>query len=112
MKRSWSVSVGLWVWEAGGCVALRAGLGRACDHPRAFLTLREGLALWSGAPRSAAISARGSVDRLLDVVAIDEQGWPEESTLVGFPLLACRSRSLDRGPRAKATGRQPQEGGS
>lgn len=118
MKRSWSAlvevkesSVGLWVWEAAGCLAVRAELGRACAHPQALLSLLEGLALWSGAPLYAAISARGCADRLLDFVAVDEQGWPQESALVHFQILERRP-ALALGRQAKVEGFASGAGGS
>lgn len=108
MKRSWSAwldvkgdSVKLRVWDAKGSLALRAELVRHPDHPRALLTLLEGLALWSGAQLYAAISAPAPAGPSLDLAAVDDQGWPEESALVRFQLLE-RNRAHDLGSRRGA----------
>jgi hypothetical protein len=58
------------------------------DHPRALLTLLEGLALWSGAPVCAAISAAHPVSHSLGLGSFgDVEHWPEESALVSFQFI-------------------------
>ena len=116
MKRSWSAllevksdSVKLRVWDAKLSLALRAELVRHPDHPRALLTLLEGLALWSGAQLYAAISAPAPAGPSLDLAPLDDQGWPEESALVRFHLLE-RNRALDLGRRRGAQGDEPGAG--
>ena len=110
MKRSWTArvevkasSIQLRVWEVGGGLALRAELPRVPDHPRALLWLLEGLALWSGAPLSAVISAGGFVGPSLDFAPVDDEGWPEESALVRFYLLE-RGHRLPLSRRRKGGG--------
>lgn len=71
------------------------------DHPRALLTLLEGLALWCGEKLSVAISADVPFDRSLGLGPFgDESGWPEESALVQFEFVF----SAPRGQRLRGLG--------
>jgi hypothetical protein len=54
------------------------------DHPRALLTLLEGLALWQGAPLGVAISADAPVCDSLGLGAFGGERWPAQSALVHF----------------------------
>ena len=54
------------------------------DHPRALLTMLEGLALWQGAPLGVAISADAPVSDSLGLGAFGGERWPAESALVHF----------------------------
>lgn len=62
---------------------LKARLPPHPSHPRALLTLLEGLALWTGAPVTAAISAAPSVDPRF-VASLCGDSWPASSALVQF----------------------------
>jgi hypothetical protein len=73
------------------------GLVKAClpirpRHPRALLTLLEGLALWSGEPLYVVISAGKHRDDWLGSEQWGEELWPEESALVQFDLAAPQTR--------------------
>ena len=83
-------TVKLLITNAEGDEVLRARLPRRCDHPRALLTLLEGLALWSGAPLIAAVSVDDSVRHLSDAHLFGGQVWPAESALVRVEF--CRRR--------------------
>ena len=72
---------------------LKARLPIRPPHPRALLTLLEGVALWSGEPVLAVISAGARRD---DWLASDEWGddfWPLESPLVHFDFTTPPSRA-------------------
>jgi hypothetical protein len=77
----------IWVWvsEATGRDVLRACLSRRPGHPRALLTMLEGLALWNGAPLSVVIGVDQPVCDSLGLGLYGaEETWPEESALVSF----------------------------
>ena len=78
--------VKLLVTDEMGDDVLRARLPRRCDHPRAVLTLLEGLAMWSGAVLPAAISVEVGVQPGLfgDVL------WPADSALVRLDFVPER----------------------
>jgi hypothetical protein len=63
---------------------LRARLPVLTSHPRALLTLLEGVALWSGEPLHAAISASAQRDDWLCSEEWGDESWPPESPLVHF----------------------------
>jgi hypothetical protein len=70
---------------------LKARLPVRPPHPRALLTLLEGVALWSGAPLFAVISAgRHSVD-WIGAEPWGDQLWPTESALVQFGFAIHRT---------------------
>jgi hypothetical protein len=77
---------------------LRARLPVLCPHPRALLTLLEGVALWSGEPLRAAISASAQRDDWLCAEEWGDASWPPESALVHFdfaiPPHVCRGGDL------------------
>ena len=54
------------------------------DHPRALLSMLEGLALWNGAVLDVAISADAPVCTSLGLGAFGGERWPTESALVRF----------------------------
>jgi len=59
------------------------------DHPRALLTVLEGLALWCGEPLDVAIFAANSVSHSLGLGPFsDSDTWPVESALVHFEFVA------------------------
>lgn len=74
---------------------LKARLPLSPQHPRALLTLLEGLALWRGEPLSVAISATESSDWVGSGLFGDDF-FPAESQLVRFHAahLGCRVRRL------------------
>lgn len=74
---------------------LKARLPLPPSHPRALLTLLEGLSLWSGDPLCVAVSADESSDWAGAGLFGDEL-FPAESQLVRFHAahLGCRARRL------------------
>lgn len=68
---------------------LKAHLAGYPGHPRALLTVLEGLALWSGQTLCAAISADVPVSHSLGLGAFtdDPEHWPEPSPLVDFVFI-------------------------
>src|SRR5437867_12618850 len=77
---------------------VKAQLPGRPQHPRALLTLLEGLALWSGEALCAAISVDVPADHWLGLGGLGQDGilWPEESALEQcvFHLPARRGRRL------------------
>lgn len=63
---------------------MRARLPLAPEHPRALLTLLEGLALWCGSPICAVISASDPPIRFSEAALFGGDFWPIESTMVHF----------------------------
>ncbi len=82
-------SVLLQLHNPQGDLRLKAHLPDPPRHPRALMTLLEGLALWSGQTLYAAISVDGSAAPSLDS---PDGGlpWPEDSPLVQFHFLLRR----------------------
>ena len=74
---------------------LKARLPMSPFHPRALLTLLEGLSLWSGQPLTVAVSAGAHSDWLGSGLFGDDF-IPAESQLVRFQIgrLGCRGRRL------------------
>jgi len=68
---------------------LKAHLTGYPGHPRALLTVLEGLALWSGESLCAAISADVPVSHSLGLGSFtdDPDHWPEPSPLVHFVFV-------------------------
>lgn len=67
---------------------LKAQLPTRPEHPRALVTLLEGLALWSGqAPLCAAISVADAVSRSAVTALFGGDVWPAESPLVQMAIL-------------------------
>jgi hypothetical protein len=78
--------------EAGDL--LKARLPMPPRHPRALLTMLEGVALWRGQPMRVALSVTdGSIPWLGSGLFGDEL-WPGESQLVSFAVVAPGSRKL------------------
>lgn len=71
---------------------IKARLPLRPPHPRAMLTMLEGVALWSGEPLYVVISAGKHRDDWLGCEAWGEQLWPDESALVHFDLAVPPSR--------------------
>jgi len=91
--------VKLLVTSHAGDDLIKARLPRQPRHPRALLTLLEGVALWSGEPLYAVISAGGRPDDWLGCETWGDDLWPAESPLVHFDFAVppSRSRRLLRG---------------
>lgn len=66
---------------------LRARLPAAPQHPRALLTLLEGLALWAGAPLCAATCVTGRWDPSLAAGLFGSGMAPVESALVHYEIV-------------------------
>ena len=74
----------LLVTSPDGDDLLKARLPVRPPHPRALLTLLEGVALWSGEPVLAVISAGAHREEWLASDAWGDELWPTESQLVHF----------------------------
>src|SRR5579871_1965926 len=77
---------------------LKARLPVRPPHPRALLTLLEGVALWSGEPVLAVISAGAHRDAWLGSEEWGDDLWPTESQLVRFDYA---TPTLPRPPRPR-----------
>jgi hypothetical protein len=103
MIRSWTTSLRVTAHETTLLVVdaelgdvLKARLPMPPRHPRALLTLLEGLALFAGQPLSVAISAAWSSAPWLDSGLFGDELWPAESLLVRFVAARPgRRRRLD-----------------
>ena len=69
---------------------LKARLPVRTRHPRALLTLLEGVALWSGEPLYVVISASAQRDDWLYSEEWGDALWPPESPLVHFDFAIPR----------------------
>lgn len=75
---------------------LKANLPSSPQHPRALLTLLEGLALYRGKPLHAALIAESDYPRWLGSGLFGDELWPGESQLVQFHVVAPgRRRCID-----------------
>jgi hypothetical protein len=74
----------LLVQNEQGDDVIKARLPLHPRHPRALLTMLEGVALFSGQPLSVVISAGESLEDWLGSEQWCEELWPAESPLVGF----------------------------
>jgi hypothetical protein len=72
---------------------LKARLPVRPRHPRALLTLLEGVALWSGEPLFAVISAGAHREAWLGSEDWGDDFWPTESQLVHFDCALPPSRA-------------------
>lgn len=66
---------------------LKARLNTTPSHPRASLTLLEGLSLWSGQPLCVALSVDDSSPRWPGSQLLGDELWPAESQLVRFDIV-------------------------
>ncbi len=82
--------------EEGGDL-LKARLPARARHPRALLTMLEGLALWSGQPLCAAICADDSAQHGYALGLFGNELWPAESQLVRFDIAGRGNRKRLRG---------------
>lgn len=91
---NWDVSVypahgevRLLVTDRASCDLLKARLPQHIHHPRALLTLLEGVALWQGAPLDVAITADASCQSWRGSGLFGNELWPGESQLVRFSVV-------------------------
>ena len=73
--------------DVDGNEILKARLPPYPQHPRALLTLLEGLALWIGLPVTAVVSADPSVDLRCGLALFADGLLPVDSALVRFDLV-------------------------
>lgn len=75
---------------------LKARLPPMPRHPRALLTMLEGLALWRGEPLCAVISAASASPSWSASGLFGDELWPAESQLVRFSIAGpgCRKARL------------------
>ncbi len=75
---------------------VKARLPLRPKHPRALLTLLEGLALWSGTPLVVAVSAAQSSPEWFGTGLFGDELFPGESQLVRFRVVHrdCRAQRL------------------
>lgn len=71
---------------------LKARLEPSPCHPRALLTLLEGLSLWSGHPLCVALRADEHCRPWPGSMLFGDELWPAESPLVRFDVAALGSR--------------------
>ena len=74
---------------------LKARLPRGAQHPRALLTLLEGMALWRGQPLRVVISAASADDGYpcsFGSGLFGDERWPGESQLVRYEVGGRDSR--------------------
>src|SRR5271157_5531369 len=84
---------------------LKARLPVRPPHPRALLTLLEGVALWSGEPVLAVISAGAHRDAWLGSEEWGDDLWPTESQLVHFDYVSVIAK-FEGGRITKIEGRR------
>ena len=101
--------VRLLVTEPPGKDILKARLLPNPQHPRALLTLLEGLALWNGRPLVTVISAARSFDGCSTGTLFGDELWPGNSQLVRFESAAqgCREGLRGLGDFRSLRGRDP-----
>lgn len=85
------------VTEPSSTDVLKARMSLAAQHPRALLTMLEGLALYNGHPLTAVISAAGSCVGWWAESVFGDELWPAESPLVQFVGASRVSRGRLRG---------------
>ncbi len=87
---------------------IKARLPLRPAHPRALVTMLEGVALFGGTPLRAVISAGGCRDGELEFEQWCDDLWPAESPLVHFEF-ALPARSASRRTRGVADGRDVRQ---
>lgn len=78
--------------DADGHELLKAALPSTPNHPRALLTLLEGLALWGGQPLTAAISVGPALPRHVDAALFGADLMPCDSALVRYEMVEIHRR--------------------
>jgi hypothetical protein len=76
---------------------LKARLDTRPCHPRALLTMLEGISLWSGEPLRVALSADDDFRDSCGSMLFGDELWPAESQLVRFEAVHhdCPGRRLE-----------------
>ncbi|HET9954839.1 MAG TPA: hypothetical protein VFQ61_10060 [Polyangiaceae bacterium] len=75
---------------------LKARLNPCPSHPRALLTLLEGLSLWGGDRLRVALSVEEGCLRGLGSTLLGDELWPAESALVQYDVVRpARPKRLD-----------------
>jgi hypothetical protein len=97
MMRVSPATVTLLVTQAVGTDLIKARLPRDPQHPRAMLTMLEGLALWSGRPLRVVLSATHTCEDCGWAGLFGDELFPGESQLVRFELAARGRRVVLRG---------------
>jgi hypothetical protein len=94
MMRNWKCTLHLSQREAKLLVTkpghgdlLKARLDRQPCHPRALLTMLEGLSLWSGKPLCVALHVDENCLREPTSMLLGDELWPAESPLVRFDIV-------------------------
>lgn len=80
------------VTDPDGHELVKAALPPIPQHPRALLTLVEGLALWAGYPLTAVISVGPTWPRHFDEALFGTPLVPSDSALVRFEVVAPARR--------------------
>jgi len=80
-------SAKLLVTDWDGNELLKAALPSTPQHPRALLTVLEGLALWAGEPLTAVISVGPALPRRVDEALFGTGLVPTDSALVRFEMV-------------------------
>jgi hypothetical protein len=76
---------------------LKARFEPHCSHPRALLTLLEGLSLWQGKPLRVALSVADECLVGPSSTLFGDELWPSESQLVQFDIVhRARPKHLGR----------------
>jgi hypothetical protein len=75
---------------------LKARLDTQPCHPRALLTLLEGLSLWSGEPLSVALTVDGRCHGLLPSTLFGDELWPGSAYEAGASWPANKNVSIGR----------------
>lgn len=73
---------------------LKARLSTTPCHPRALLTLLEGLSLWNGQPLCVALSVDDHCQRWPGAPLFGDELWPTESQLVRFDVVSRGRRRV------------------
>ena len=87
-----ATSTKLLVTDPDGNELLKAALPPMPNHPRALLTLLEGLALWAGQPLTAAISVGPALPRRVDAALFGGDLLPCDSALVRYEVVEILRR--------------------
>lgn len=102
MLRPWQCTLHVTTSEARLLVTessrdlVKARLDLPPRHPRALLTLLEGLSLWNGEPLHVALAVDKTCPAGLEPTLLGDGLWPAESALVRFEFVRhVRPRRLD-----------------
>lgn len=101
MMRSWTGSLRVNAREASLLVedeeqgdVMKARLPMPPRHPRALLTMLEGVALWRGQPMRVVLTVGDESMSWLGSGLFGDELWPGESQLVHFAVAARGCRKL------------------